>query len=161
ESALPREDADALAEVSEPSAPAQADEATADDAWAFPVKKKGKKGKKGKSSSGSMTPVVALDDQEAVVDTPAEDKDRALPSQEAATAEETTPVDVPLEAEESRAIQEPTPPVEAEDEWAMPSKKKKGKGKKNKGIPLSAFDEPATAPVEPVQPETPNVDDSQ
>ncbi|UNI21042.1 hypothetical protein JDV02_007070 [Purpureocillium takamizusanense] len=160
---LPREEAAvaAVADASEPPVQMQAEEATADDAWAFPVKKNGKKGKKSKSTSGSMTPVTALDDQATVVDDSIADKDLALPSHETANAEESTPIDVPVEAEASRAIQEPTPPIEAEDEWAMPPKKKKGKGKKNKGILLSAFEEPTTASEETVQTETPTVDDSQ
>ncbi|KAJ6445852.1 involucrin repeat protein [Purpureocillium lavendulum] len=159
ESALP-ENEGAVATASDPAEPMPAEEATAYDSWAFPVKKKGKKGKKGKSTSGSMTPVPSLDDQAVPSDPSIKDKDLDFPIQETAAAHEAT-TEEPLVVEASRALQEPTPPAEAEDEWAMPSKKKKGKGKKNKGAPWSAFDEPAVPPEEPSQPDTLIVDEGQ
>ncbi|KND89498.1 hypothetical protein TOPH_05845 [Tolypocladium ophioglossoides CBS 100239] len=135
--------------VKEPQELPQLVEATADDAWAFTTKKKGKKGKKGKSGSGTMTPTTGLDDQPIAVDVlPTEDKNETPPSAEAAATADSEPP-------RPTWIQEPTPPVEAEDEWAMPTKKK-GKGKKKKGIPLSSLDEPTTqAEGESVQPELP------
>ena len=101
-----------------------------------------------------MTPTTGVDDESMAVDAaidvlPTQAKDESYPDTEVAAAADSEPP-------RATWIQEPTPPTEAGEEWAMPVKKKKGKGKKSKGIPLSAFDEAATkTEQESVQPNLP------
>lgn len=97
--------------------------AAAADMWAVPSKKKGKKGKKSKSSSGAMTPVeatLARQAEAAVGIATPEQSTAALPA-----SEETQFSDTVGSTPKSAVA------VDADDEWAVPSKKNK-KGKKGK-----------------------------
>lgn len=86
-----------------------------EDEWALPSKKKNKKGKKGKASSGISTPI-----EEAPI------------AGSFTTPDITQPVDTVAVEETPVTIEMPTSTVE-EDEWALPTSKKKGKkGKKDK-----------------------------
>ncbi|KAG8421424.1 hypothetical protein J3458_003307 [Metarhizium acridum] len=113
----------------------------AGDEWAIPPKKKGKKGKKSKTSSGTMTP-TELAGGEGVSET------MHLVTEFAPTE--------PMKAELAAKEGEIATAVGVDDEWAVPSKKKSKKGRKDKSSSVT------TTPVnEPVivlsdqQPEAP------
>lgn len=132
-----------MEETPEPVAdegPIPTETTNAEDEWAMPSKKKGKKGKKSKQNSGTMTPVDPTPASEPI-----------FPEPTFETFESSTePANAPEVAEgefTSREIDAPAvdPPaaIDIEDEWAMPSKKKGKKGKKNK------LDSGTMTPVDP------------
>lgn len=100
------------------------------EGWGLTVKKK--KGKKNKSGSGSMTPTAPPDiSEEPTTDKPFAAEEVNLVQEDPAMTALPEVVGAPQS-------------VDVEDEWAVPTKKKKGKGKKSKSIPLAALDEPLT-----------------
>ncbi|KZZ95949.1 involucrin repeat protein [Moelleriella libera RCEF 2490] len=113
--------------------------AAAADIWAVPSKKKGKKGKKSKSSSGAITPVeasLARQAEAAVGIATPEQSTSALP------AIEETQFSGTVGSTPKSAVA-----VDADDEWAVPSKKNK-KGKKGKkGNSAEGVSAPADKPA--------------
>ncbi|EEY18391.1 predicted protein [Verticillium alfalfae VaMs.102] len=112
-------------EISEPAfeEPAPQPEPVIDDEWALPTKKK--KGKKGKAAA-----VLDVDSRETSlpVESPALEEVLSTAPEVVDITEATEKAPVPVEPVLAEPSGEPEPV--AEDEWALPSSKKKKKGKK-------------------------------
>lgn len=127
-----------------PAAPSQPEEA-GEDEWALSSgKKKGKKGKKGKRASLPMSPLAAPEPESTISPIPepftsTQDQDIQVEESAPVGQESERPGDL------FASSQEKFPAEAGEDEWAMPSKKKKGKKGKRVSLPSSPAPESGPA----------------
>ncbi|RBQ85659.1 hypothetical protein VDGD_20813 [Verticillium dahliae] len=142
---------EAVPEIGEPAfeEPAPQPEPVVDDEWALPPKKK--KGKKGKAAA-----VVDADNQETsllVESPPPLEEVPSTTSEVVDIIEATEQAPAPVEPVLAEPSGEPEPV--AEDEWALPSSKKKKKGKKGKAAETDVSEPADVTAVDVATVETP------